>query len=661
MACLHCLNISCIVVCIFSHFFIPFAHPLSFNITHFDHPGGSKIVYNGDATAADGAIVLNKDDENGVGTVGWATYADGVHLWENCLTGITHKADFTAHFSFTINNVNASDGAGAGLAFFMAPLHYTIPPNSAGKELGLFNTTTKLAMSKNHIVAVVFDTFPNSTAPQVGIKENSVRSVVSADWDAYSHAGKMANVWITYNATTNNLSVFWTYEKNPVFKGNSSLSCLIDLKEVLSSKRVTIGFSGTTSSKLERHVIHSWDFQSNSDSLEVSCSRIRRFRTCFVTFVVGCSLSLIILVGIISWFVLRRRRNRNHRHGNDADSDSSISTNLERGALPRKFSYLELVAGTNGFANDRRLGQGGSGQVYKGSLRGLGRPVAVKRIFTESKHSESLFINEVKIISRLIHRNLVQFIGWCHEQGEFLLVYEYMPNGSLDNHLFGHGETLPWSARYKIALGLASALHYLHEEAEKYCVLHRDIKSANVLLDTDFSTKLGDFGVAELVDPRSRTHTTGVVGTYGYLAPEYANEGRASKESDMFSFGVVALEIACGRRTFHDGEYHVSLVTWVWEFYLAGDLLQAADERLSMSFSEDQMRCLLIVGLWCTNPNYRERPKAGQVIKVLQLEVALPELPPDMHDPLLHPLLKTKGELGSFRPSITSSLKDLGR
>lgn len=604
--------------------------------------------------------MLNKGDLN---SVGWARYAAGVHLWEDCLAGITHQADFTAHFSFTTDNVNASDGAGAGLAFFLAPLGYTIPPNSAGEKLGLFNSTTEFDMSKNHIVAVVFDTSPNPKGgplvQHVGIKNNSVRSVISADWDANSHAEKTANVWITYNATTKNLSVFWTSEKNHVFKGNSSLSFRIDLKEVLP-KRVTIGFSGATSSKLERHVIRSWDFHSNPDSFEVSCNRIRRFRICFAVFVAWFTLSLIVLVGIITWFALRRRNN-NHRHRNDADSDSSISTNLERGALPRKFSYIELVAGTNGFANDRRLGQGGSGQVYEGSLSGLGRPVAVKRIFTESKHSESLFINEVKIISRLIHRNLVQFIGWCHEQGEFLLVYEYMPNGSLDNHLFGHGETLPWNARYKVALGLASALHYLHEEAEKYCVLHRDIKSANVLLDTDFSTKLGDFGVAELVDPRSRTHTTGVVGTYGYLAPEYANEGRASKESDMFSFGVVALEIACGRMTFHDGEYHVSLVTWVWELYLAGDILQAADERLCMSFSEEEMRCLLIVGLWCTNPNYRERPKAGQVIKVLQLEAALPELPPDMHDPVLHPLLRNKGARDSFRPSITSSLKDLGR
>jgi hypothetical protein len=347
--------------------------------------------------------------------VGRAMYAAGVHIWEDCLTGITHQADFTAHFYFTIDNVNASDGA--GLAFFLAPFGYPIPPNSAGKGLGLFNATTEFDMSKNHIVAVVFDTSPNPKGgplvQHVGIIKNSVRPVVSTDWDANSHAGKTANVWITYNATTKNLSVFWTSEKNPVFKGNSSLSCCIDLKEVLP-KRVTIGFSGATSSKLERHVIRSWDFHSNPDSLEVSCNRIRRFRIYFAVFVAGCTLSLIILGGIISWFVLRRR-NKNHRHGNDVDSDSSISTNLERGALPRNFFYIELVASTNGFANDMRLGQGGSGQVYKGSLSGLGRPVVVKRIFTESKHSESLFINEVKIISHLIHRNLVQFIGWCHE------------------------------------------------------------------------------------------------------------------------------------------------------------------------------------------------------------------------------------------------------
>jgi serine/threonine protein kinase len=232
---------------------------------------------------------------------------------------------------------------------------------------------------------------------------------------------------------------------------------------------------------------------------------------------------------------------------------------------------------------------------------------------------------------------------------------------SLDNHLFGNGKTLPWNVRYKIALGLASALHYLHEEAEN-CVLHRDIKSANVLLDADFNIK-GDFGVAELVDPELKNHRTGVVGTCGYLAPEYASEGRASKASDVFSFGVVALEIACGRKTYQDGEFHVSLVRWIWQLYLVGDILNAADERLSlcMSFNQDQMERFLIVGLWCTHPNYKKRPKTAQVIKVLQLEAPLPELPRDMHHPFFQSISPPQGQLDSFQPSITSSLNYGGR
>ena len=384
-------------------------------------------------------------------------------------------------------------------------------------------------------------------------------------------------------------------------------------------------------------------------------------------YVAVCFLIILMLVavGIITyWLVLVKWRSvKNNSHGDEADSVSSISTDLEKGALPRKFSYIELVAATKDFANGRRLGQGGSGQVYKGDLGDLGRPVAVKRIFTECQHSRSLFINEVKIISRLIHRNLVQFIGWCHERGEFLVVYEYMPNGSLDNHLFSNGENLSWNSRYKIALGLASALHYLHEEVEN-CVLHRDIKSANVLLDADFNTKLGDFGVAELMDPQLKIHSTGVVGTYGYLAPEYVNEGKASKASDVFSFGVVALELACGRRTYQDGEFHVSLVTWIWQLYLAGDILNAADERLSlcMGFNQDEMECLLIVGLWCTHPNSKERPNTEQVIKVLQLEAPLPELSrDDMHHLVFQPIPPPHGQADSFQPSITSSLNFGGR
>ncbi|XP_039173891.1 L-type lectin-domain containing receptor kinase IX.1-like [Eucalyptus grandis] len=270
----------------------------------------------------------------------------------------------------------------------------------------------------------------------------------------------------------------------------------------------------------------------------------------------------------------------------------------------------------------------------------------------ESRHSEKVFMNEVKILSRMLHRNLVQFIRWCREEGEFLLVYEYMPNGSLDNHLFGTRKSLPWDVRYKIALGLALALNYLHEDLEQ-CVLHRDVKAANILLDTNFNTKLGDFGVAKLIDPQFRTRTTDVVGTYGYLAPEYFGEGKATKESDMFSFTVVALEIACGRRTYQEGEFHIPLHKWVWQLYLAGNMLEAVDETLGSSFDGKEMECLMMVGLWCVHPDPKMRPKAGHVIRFLQLEVPVPEFPRGTYEAF------PSYQLSALRIESSSSLQEI--
>ncbi|KAM1133511.1 hypothetical protein ACFX13_043529 [Malus domestica] len=360
-------------------FLAPLAHPLSFKITQFDQTT-KNISYEGDASRVPRAIQLNSQSS---WMVGRATYTEPLHLWDSSTGSL---ADFTTNFTFvfdTGNNNVFSDG----FAFFLGPVGYPIPPNSAASSLGLFNSTTKLR-SNNQIVAVEFDTFANEAFdPQkwhVGIDINSISSVDTASWtNVSSNSGKLGHAWITYNATSKNLSVFWTYDENPVFVNNSSLSHQIDLREVLLEK-VTIGFSAST--------------------------------------------------GVL---VIKKKR----VYRTDAPS---VNTNLEGLEFPKRFAYKELAAATNGFANDVRLGQGGSGQVYKGMLKDLGCAVAVKRIFAESEHHEKIFVNEVKILSRLIHRNLVQFIGWCHEQGECLLVYAYMPNGSLDMHLFGHGAALQW-------------------------------------------------------------------------------------------------------------------------------------------------------------------------------------------------------------------------
>ncbi|XVE93580.1 hypothetical protein REPUB_Repub01dG0206900 [Reevesia pubescens] len=177
-----------------------------------------------------------------------------------------------------------------------------------------------------------------------------------------------------------------------------------------------------------------------------------------------------------------------------------------------------------------------------------GTYVAVKRISKASKQGIKEYSSEVKIISRLRHKNLVKLVGWCQEKGELILVYEFMANGSLDSHLFKGKSSLTWEVRFKIVQGLASALFYLHEEVD-HCILHRDIKTSNIMLDSSFNAKLGDFGLARLVDHAKGSQTTHLAGTMGYMAPECVSSGRVSKESDVYSFGIVALEIACGRRS----------------------------------------------------------------------------------------------------------------
>ncbi|XP_048134965.1 L-type lectin-domain containing receptor kinase IX.1-like [Rhodamnia argentea] len=603
---------------------IPFVASLSFNVSSFD-TSQSDILYEGVAKTVSGSVVLTEGSVQPTCQVGHVRYAEPVDIWDS-VTG--KEADFSTRFSFTIDIPNCTQ-YGDGLAFFLAPVGFVVPPKSAGRFLGLFSEDTYDSQPHNQTVVVEFDSCVNQEfdppTQHIGINRNSLSSLCSAPWDAGSHNGTVTNVLVTYNSTSHNLTVSWSFDGEPVspHKPESSLSCAINLAQVLPES-VAIGFSASTGPHPERHSINSWEFTSNLDVVRPQSadtsrkgvnSKMYRVIT-FITVPVACLL-LVISAGSCL-IMIKMRKIREFRALTHFDKEIA--------ALPLEFSYQELLVATNGFANDQRLGQGGSSQVYKGFLSRLDRLVAIKRVFAESKHSEKVFTNEVKILSRMLHRNLVQFIGWCQEEGEFLLVYEYMPNGSLDNHLFGTRKCLPWDVRYKIASGLAQALNYLHEDLEQ-CVLHRDIKAANILLDTNFNTKLGDFGVAKLVDPQFRTQTTDVVGTYGYLAPEYLSEGKVTKESDMFSFGVVVLEIVCGRRTYQEGEFYVPLRKWVLQLYLAGNMLEAADETLGSSFDRKELECLIMLGLWCVHPDPKRRPKAGQVIRFLRQEVPVPELP----------------------------------
>ncbi|PPR87060.1 hypothetical protein GOBAR_AA33629 [Gossypium barbadense] len=299
---------------------------------------------------------------------------------------------------------------------------------------------------------------------------------------------------------------------------------------------------------------------------------------------------------------------------------TSINDALEKGTGPRRFIWF--------------------GAVYRGYLPDLDVVVAVKRISRGSKQGKKEYITEVKIISQLRHRNLVQLIGWCHDEGEFLLVYEFMPNGSLDFHLFGNKTPLSWVVRYRISLGLASAILYRHEEWEQY-VVHRDIKSNNIMLDSSFNVKLGDFGLARLMDHELGPKTTSLAGTLGYLASEYVNLGRA----------MVLLEIATGRKSVHRiQDFEMGLVVWVWDLYGQEKLLSAVDEKLNNNVDEKQVDRLMIVGLWCAHPDNSSRPSIKQGTQALNFEIEKPNIPTKM------PIATT-----SDKPILTNTSLEVGR
>ncbi|KAK3211111.1 hypothetical protein Dsin_015817 [Dipteronia sinensis] len=502
---------------------------ISFNMPRFD-PNDNNILNQGDATASVGAIELISRDTYTY-RVGWATHANRVPLWDSN-TG--RLSDFNTSFSFTIDIMGRTPYR-HGLAFFLAPVEFQIPPNSASGFLGLLNTTT-IDSSSNQIVMVEFDSFKN------------------VEWDPSD-----VEDHITYNGTTKNLSVSWSYRETFNSQEITSLFYIIDLTKILP-EYVTVGFSAATGTNSGKHTLKSWEFSSTLDVKETRKMDAEKIRI-----TVGVTVSMgILIAGVITGFVILRKRKQMKRNAAETMNLTSINDDLERGAGPRRFSYKDLASATSNFSDDRKLGEGGFGAVYKGYLIDSDTAIAVKKF----------------------HQ------GWCHDRGKFLLAYEFMPNGSLDSHLFGKKSPLAWSVRYKISLGLASALLYLHEEWEQ-CVVHRDIKSSNIMLDSSFSVKLGDFGLARLMDHELGPKTTGLAGTLGYLAPEYISTGRASKESDVYSFGVVALEIVTGKKSADPlkEDPGMGLVEWVWDLYGRGQVLSGVDEKLDTNFDEQQMEC----------------------------------------------------------------------
>ncbi|PAN14289.1 hypothetical protein PAHAL_2G397800 [Panicum hallii] len=298
-----------------------------------------------------------------------------------------------------------------------------------------------------------------------------------------------------------------------------------------------------------------------------------------------------------------------------ATGDSTKPEDIEGiGSLLLNLSTIR--AATDNFADSNWVGEGGFGAVYKGVLPG-GQEIAVKRLSESSGQGIQELKNELVLVAKLQHKNLVRLVGVCLQEHEKLLVYEYIPNRSIDTILFDpeKSKELDWGRRFNIINGIARGLNYLHDDSQLK-IIHRDLKASNVLLGSDYTPKISDFGLARLFGgDQSREATNSVVGTYGYMAPEYAMRGHYSIKSDVFSFGVLILEILTGRRS--SGSYSfdesADLISLVWEHWNTGTIMEIMDSSMRGNAPGDQMLKCIHIGLLCVQDNPADRPAMSKV------------------------------------------------
>ncbi|KAE8679375.1 L-type lectin-domain containing receptor kinase VIII.2 [Hibiscus syriacus] len=659
----------------------------------------SSLKLLGDAHLNNGSVSLTRELQVPYSGSGRVLYSKPVRFRQ---PGTHSACSFSTFFSFSITNLNPSS-IGGGLAFVISPDAEFV--GSAGGSLGLLDEKGQGL----GFVAVEFDTLMDVELKDIngnhaGLDLNSVVSSQVGDLGAVDidlKSGDLVNSWIEYDALSNAFNVFISYSnlkpKEPI------LSMTLNLGQYVNDF-MYVGFSGSTQGSTEVHNIEWWSFSSSfesnsgstssqtppppptstlmnptantantpppslapsgSDSIYTAQGKTSKSSSCHnqlckqgpgaVAGVVTAGAFFLALFATALIWVYSKKFKKERK------SESFASEIIKS---PKEFTYKELKEATRCFNSNRIIGHGAFGIVYKGILSDNGDIVAVKRCSHSSTQGKAEFLSELTIIGTLRHRNLVRLQGWCHEKGEILLVYDLMPNGSLDKALYEARTPLPWVHRQKIVLGVASALAYLHQECD-HQVIHRDVKTSNIMLDERFNAKLGDFGLARQVEHDKSPDATVAAGTMGYLAPEYLLTGRATEKTDVFSYGAVVLEVASGRRPIErDGmgnslKCNTNLVEWVWGLHQEGRLLNAADPRLEGEFEEGLMRRVLMVGLACSHPDPMARPTMRGVVQMLVGEAEVPVVPrtkPSMSFTTSHLLLSLQDSVSDCNGVVTIS------
>ncbi|XP_043688760.1 cysteine-rich receptor-like protein kinase 10 isoform X6 [Telopea speciosissima] len=345
--------------------------------------------------------------------------------------------------------------------------------------------------------------------------------------------------------------------------------------------------------------------------------------TKFVAIFVPIAAAGVILFCILCLLIRKKKKASKDKDGNAIKSAASL-----------QFEFSVVLAATNNFAEVNKIGEGGFGSVYVGKLPN-GQEIAVKRLSKHSGQGAEEFRNEVLLVAKLQHRNLVRLLGYSLEGEEKILIYEFVPNKSLDYVLFDPEKCsqLDWRRRYKIIEGIARGLLYLHEDS-RLRIIHRDLKASNVLLDGEMNPKISDFGMARIfgVD-QTQANTNRIVGTYGYMSPEYAMHGQFSVKSDVFSFGVLVLEIISGKKnsSFYQTDFAEDLISYAWRHWTAGTTSDMIDPILRENCSRSEvMRCIQM-GLLCVQEDVDDRPTMANIVLMLSsfsVTLSVPSQPP---------------------------------
>ncbi|CAH2071968.1 unnamed protein product [Thlaspi arvense] len=559
-------------------------------------------------------------------------------------------SSFSTTFVFAIHS-QIPILSGHGIAFVIAP-NASLPYALASQYIGLFNIANN-GNNTNHVFAVELDTIRNTEFNDfddnhVGIDINSLESEKSSPAGWWDKKGQFKNltlisrkriqVWVDYDGRTHQIDVTMApFTKDKPRK--PLVSIVRDLSPVLLQD-MFVGFSSATGSYVSEHFVLGWSFRVKGEAPPLALSKLpklpkwepKKIDIFYKNWMPTASIFFVPFLFISSLIVLVRSILRRRRKF--AEELEDWETECGKNWL----KFKDLYFATEGFKEKEVLGSGGFGSVYRGVMPKTKKEIAVKRVSNKSRQGLKEFVSEIVSIGRMSYRNLVPLVGYCRRKDELLLVYDYMPNGSLDKYLYNSPEeTLDWKQRIKVIKGVASALFYLHEEWEQV-VIHRDVKASNVLLDAEHNGRLGDFGLARLCGHGTDPHTTRVAGTFGYLSPDHIRTGKATTATDVFAFGVLLLEVAfgvlllevaCGRRPIQiQNETGVLLKDWVFELWNEGNILDARDPNLGTEYDQSEVEMVLKLGLLCSHSNPHVRPTMRQVLHFLRGDTVLPDLSP---------------------------------